>query len=82
MGFCPYLDDVKDDEKSNGEKISIVVENSVGKKKVVDGNGCDGAINGKSTHYCSKETLIGRFLLIVMPLCCWIHICLSPFCLN
>lgn len=61
MGFCPYLDDVKDDEKSNGEKISTVEENSVGKRMIVDSNGCDGAINGKSTRYCSKEILIGRF---------------------
>ncbi|KAI9126474.1 hypothetical protein K1719_002070 [Acacia pycnantha] len=51
-------DDFKDDEKSNGEKISTLIENSIGKKKVVDSNGHDGAINGKSTRYCSRETLI------------------------
>lgn len=55
-----YLDDVKDDEKSNG-KILAVVENSVGKKKVADSNGYNGAIHGKSTRHCSKETFKGSF---------------------
>ncbi|XP_028758604.1 LOW QUALITY PROTEIN: histone-lysine N-methyltransferase ATXR7-like [Neltuma alba] len=50
-------DDVKNDEKSNGEKILAVVENSVGKKKAVDSSGRDGAIHGKSTRHCSKGAL-------------------------
>ncbi|XP_054801832.1 histone-lysine N-methyltransferase ATXR7 isoform X2 [Prosopis cineraria] len=51
-------DDVSGGEKSNGEKILAVVENSVGKKKVVDNsNGRDSAIHGKFARHCSKETL-------------------------
>lgn len=60
MVFFPYADDVKDVVKSNGERLLAVSENSVGMKKVIDSNVPDGAIHGKSTRLCSRETLNGR----------------------
>ncbi|KAF7801338.1 histone-lysine N-methyltransferase ATXR7 isoform X1 [Senna tora] len=50
-------DDVKDVEKCNGDRLLSVTENKVCMKKLIDSNGRDGAIHGKSTRHCSKETL-------------------------
>lgn len=84
--FFPHADGVKDGVKRNVERVLTVTENSVDVKKVVDSNGHEGTIHGRSERHCSKETLNGMLFLITMPLCCWFHICfstcLSPVCLN
>ncbi|XP_027358727.1 histone-lysine N-methyltransferase ATXR7 isoform X2 [Abrus precatorius] len=47
--------DVMNVVKSNVKRASASTDNSVGMKKIVKTDGCDGTVKGKSTDHCSKE---------------------------
>ncbi|TKY72684.1 Histone-lysine N-methyltransferase ATXR7 [Spatholobus suberectus] len=49
-----FSDDVKD-VKSNVKRLSVSTDNSVGTKKVVKSDGCDGIVKEKTISHCSKE---------------------------
>ncbi|KAL2340176.1 hypothetical protein Fmac_008116 [Flemingia macrophylla] len=47
--------DVVDVKKSNGKKLSVSMDLSIGKKKIEKSDACDGTIKEKTTSHCSTE---------------------------